>query len=945
MLEDRSFELRTLDDVLGAASTGSGTSAVVSGPIGIGRSELLDTLAEGESADVFRVLRAVGSPMEEDHAFGVVRQLFDLVLDEASPATLGRWWAGTRADVEPLFADGAALPDTSSLSADRWEAVLHGLATMTCRMGADRPTLLLVDDLHWADDASLAWLNYLAKRVSDTRVAIVATVQEGSIAAERQPVREFVGSADHSVRPGALSVAGVVALVDRWFGEPGDDAFVLACREVTGGNPLFVTEVLAELAALGHRPTAEQAPAARRSRPAALRERLPRYLACLGSAQLRLIRAAALLHETVDAGLARSVAGLEAPVCDESERGLRRLGLLTYDLPYRFTHPSVREAVAESMTAAEEDELRVRAARLLHADSQQVETAAEQLTLVAAPQGRWAVGVLRQAARTALAAGRPEAAAAYLRRALLDTPADGGERGALLACLGIAEREFDPSAAVRHLIQAVPLQSSPGERAAVAARLSPMVIGNSLPHVRERLRLTATDLGPPDRLPGPLREVALSLEARCLYLDLTERPLLEAGAERLRALGPDVPLDTVAERELAAVLLYAAVLTGRTTAREAARLSERILEREPATPDHVHSALPLVVFTLAAADAPDLVAPWLERAGGSGRGPAGPSAHPLGLVEEAWLLRASGKPAPALARALEAVEAGGVGLEHCGPTALIAMGDLALETDDAGLAARLRQCLSLPGRQLSVTTPVERFLSGVEAAVGGDLGDGVQQIVSFGRLLERLGWNNPALIPWRAVAAELHWRSGEQEQALPLIEEVYGSALAWGAPATLGRVLRIRGEVQGGEEGVALLHESARMLEDSADRWELSKAHHLLGRQLQALSDPKAEEHLRYARELADECGMGRPARRVRTPAGPEPRTLVPATGTAVLTATELRVARLAARGRTNQEIARDAGVTSRAVEKALTKVYRKLGIQGRAGLTEALRPPADVPG
>ncbi|MDX2695314.1 AAA family ATPase [Streptomyces ipomoeae] len=947
MLVDRAFELRILDDVLGTAATGYGTSVVVSGPIGSGRSQLLDTLAERESADEFRVLRAVGTPMEEDHAFGVVRQLFDVVLDEASPATLDGWWEGIRADVEPLFADGAAMLETPSLPTDRLAAVLQGLTTMTCRMGADRPTLLLVDDLHWADEVSLAWLNYLAKRMSGTRVAIVAAVQEGSAAAERQPVGEFVSSADHTLQPGALSAAGVGALVTRWFGEAGDDSFVLACHEVTGGNPLFVTAVLAELAALGHRPTAEHAAAARRSRPVALRERLPRYLACLGSAQLRLVRAAALLHDTADAELTRSVAGLDAQVCDESARGLRRIGLLTYDPSYRFPHPSVQEAIAESMTAAEEEELRVRAARLLHVDSQQVELAAEQLTAVAAPQGRWAVGVLRQAARTALAAGRPEAAAAYLRRALLDASADGGDRGALLASLGTAEREFDPPASVRHLIQAVPLLASPGEGAAVAARLSLMAIGHGLPHVRELIRLTAADLGPPDRLSGPQREVALSLEARCRYLDLPKPAVLEASAERPRALSPDLPLDTVAERELAAVLLYEAVLTGRTTAREAARLSERILEREPATPNHVHSTLPLVVFTLAAADAPDRAAPWLELAGGRGQGPTTPSAHPLVLVEEAWLLKASGKPALAQARAREAVEAGGICPEHCGPTALIAMGDLALETNDNGLAGHLRQGVPFPSRQLSVTTPVERFLSGVETAVGDDPRTGVQQIVSFGRLLERVGWHNPALVPWRSIAADLHWRLGEREQAQDLIEEAYESALAWGAPAALGRVLRIRGGLREGEEGVALLHESARVLEDSADRWELSKAHHALGKRLRALSHPMAEEHVRYARELADECGMSRPARRVRT--GPEPQSPAPATGkgtgTAVLTATELRVARLAARGRTNQEIARDAGVTSRAVEKALTKVYRKLGIQGRAGLAEALGPLADGPG
>ncbi|MFJ5105230.1 AAA family ATPase [Streptomyces sp. NPDC088554] len=939
MLVDRAFELRILDGVLHAADAGSGTSAVISGPIGIGRSVLLDTLAERSSPTAFRVLRAAGSPMEEDHAFGVVRQLFDLAVDEAAPATLDAWWAGVRADTEPLFAEGSPLLDTVRLPSHRLRAVLHGLTTMTDRMSVDRPTLLVVDDLHWADEASLTWLNYLAKRVSGTRVAIVATVQDGSAAAERQPVREFGSGADCVVQPGALSVAGVRALVAERFGEPGADAFVLTCREATGGNPLFVTAVLAELAERGHRPTAEQTPAVARSRPAALRERLPRYLACLGPEQLQLARAAALLHDTADSELTRSVAGLDARVCGEAERVLRRLGLLTYNASYRFVHPAVRESVAESMTAAEEEELRIRAARLLHTESRQVERAAEQLTAVASPQGPWAVGVLRQAARTALSTGRPETAAVYLRRALLDASADGEDRGILLADLGTAEREFDPSASVRHLTQAVPLLASPGERAAVAARLSPMAISSGLPQLSELIRRTAADLGPTDGLPKPQREVGLRLEARCRYLELSEPAGLAANAERLQALGPGLSLDTAAEREVAAVLLYAAVVTGRTTAREATRLSKRILEREPATPDHVYSALPFVVFTLVAADAPDRVTPWLELAGAQRRGAAAPSPHPLLLVEEAWVLKASGKPTQAQARAREAIEAGGINQGRCGPTAVLVMAGLAMETNDCKLAGHLRQNFTPGSGSPLSSTPIERFLSGAEAAAKEDLRTAVQQIVSCGRLLERSGWRNSALMPWRCIAAELYWRLGEWDQAHHLIEEAYAPAVAWGAPAALGRVLRLRGTLRGGEEGLALLQESVQVLESSADRWELSKSHYALGRQLRSFPDSTAEEHVRYAHRLADQCGIRLPSERAGTGLGPRVPGRVAAT--AVLTATELRVARLAAQGRTNQEIAQDAGVTSRAVEKTLTKVYRKLSIQGRAGLIETLHPLA----
>ena len=85
-------------------------------------------------------------------------------------------------------------------------------------------------------------------------------------------------------------------------------------------------------------------------------------------------------------------------------------------------------------------------------------------------------------------------------------------------------------------------------------------------------------------------------------------------ADRLRSLGPMPDLDTTADRELITVLLHGATLTQRTTAAEAVPLAERVLQHEPATPDHIHTALPLLADILIASDSLATIGPWLESA-------------------------------------------------------------------------------------------------------------------------------------------------------------------------------------------------------------------------------------------------------------------------------------------------------------------------------------------
>ncbi|MFD0448183.1 hypothetical protein ACFQ10_46870 [Streptomyces indonesiensis] len=279
----------------------------------------------------------------------------------------------------------------------------------------------------------------------------------------------------------------------------------------------------------------------------------------------------------------------------------------------------VQDAVESSMTVAERERLHDAAAALMYHNGRPAELVAAQLLAVTSSDHPWAVEVLRAAADTALRRGAPRTAARYLRRALLDGSLTGEGRARLLIDLATAERGFDPAACERHISQAIPLLTTARLRAAAALRISPTIVGLGPPSVIDLLHQVAEDLGPAASLEGTARDVALRLEARLRHAGHEDPAELAAAVERLSVLGAEPPLLTSAERELTAVLLNAAVLTARWPAAEVSRLANRILEREPATSDQVHTPLPLVVIGLVAADSVRGSAPgwrWSSRRGG-----------------------------------------------------------------------------------------------------------------------------------------------------------------------------------------------------------------------------------------------------------------------------------------------------------------------------------------
>jgi DNA-binding CsgD family transcriptional regulator len=222
----------------------------------------------------------------------------------------------------------------------------------------------------------------------------------------------------------------------------------------------------------------------------------------------------------------------------------------------------------------------------------------------------------------------------------------------------------------------------------------------------------------------------------------------------------------------------------------------------------------------------------------------------------------------------------------------------------------------------------------------GELGQGLAEMLAVGERLEALGVRNPGHVPWRSHAALASLGLGDSETAHRLAWEDVKRARRWGAPRPLGIALRAAGLVEAGAEGLELLRESVDVLAASPARLERAKSLTELGSALRRANQrAEARGHLRDALELAQRCGALPVTERAHAEllaTGARPRRLV-LTGAASLTPSEHRVARMAAEGRTNREIAQALFVTPKTIEMHLSHVYQKLDIQARSQLARAL--------
>ena len=428
-LLERHEELAQIESALADARTGRGRFVVVEGPAGIGKTALLAAARTAAAEGGMRVLRSRATEMETNFAFGVVRQLFERPLVEASElerADLLQGAAGVAAGL--LGLPGAAPADAPpSSGVDPSFAILHGLYWLCANLAAVGPLCLVVDDAHWADAASLRYLAFLLTRLEELDAALVVATRpsEARTDAELLTAVTTDSSAD-AIRLAPLTRPAVAELLGAGLGRAPDPDVVDTCLRVTRGKPFLVREFAT---ALSEGSIGSDVRSVGRS----VRLRLLRLPEHAG----RLARALAILEQS-DLLQAARLAGLEELEAAEAADLLSTAGILEPGRPLTFVHPLVRDSIYSELSSAERAQGHRRAAQLLAEQPGAEARVAEHLLVSEPADDGWVVDRLVAAACEAGMQGAPESEAVFLRRALAEQ-APAGNRAALLLDLGMAE--------------------------------------------------------------------------------------------------------------------------------------------------------------------------------------------------------------------------------------------------------------------------------------------------------------------------------------------------------------------------------------------------------------------------------------------------------------------------------------------------------------------------
>jgi DNA-binding CsgD family transcriptional regulator len=216
-------------------------------------------------------------------------------------------------------------------------------------------------------------------------------------------------------------------------------------------------------------------------------------------------------------------------------------------------------------------------------------------------------------------------------------------------------------------------------------------------------------------------------------------------------------------------------------------------------------------------------------------------------------------------------------------------------------------------------------------AARGDVQGGQADMAALA--MRRARWNSDlTLVPALLVAPEL----GGASDAVRMRED----AASWATPRAIGMALRASGLEAEGERRIELLEEAAAVLAESPARLEHARALADLGASMRRAGPVEAARaSLRKALDAADACGAQPLVERARLElraAGARPRR-PRVSGVESLTASERRIAQMAADGLSNPQIAQALFVTKKTVEAHLGSVYRKLDIRSRAQLAGAL--------
>jgi DNA-binding CsgD family transcriptional regulator len=927
-LFERERELGVLERAIEYAAGGSAGLVLLEGQAGIGKSRLLAEVRGRAAERGMVVMFARGGELERDFPFGVVRQLYEPRLaEETVRGRVLRGAAGAAATVFGLSGDRPA----DDASGEWTFGALHGLYWLTVNLSSEAPLLLAVDDLHWCDRTSLRFLAYLTRRLEGLPILVVGTVRPSDPGSDEALLAEL--TSDPSARliaPGPLSAAAAAEVVRERLGEAVAPAFAEACHASTHGNPLLLTELLKALDAERVPPDEAHLGLVADLGPRAASRAVLLRLARLPGDAVSVARALAVLGDGADFAVVGALAGLDDEPVAAALRELVRAEILRPQPTLGFVHPLVQAAVYRDPAPGERELSHERAARLLLGLDAPPEQVAAHVVEMPRSGEDWVLEVLRAAANSAFAKGAPDVAIVSLRRALAE-PLSPHVRTELLFELGRAQA-----------LTSLPDSAEALRRAYDGAR-DPMIRG----HAADWLACTLNFLERPDEAAEIARRTALELPSDLddlgRQLEAGELLSLFFGArdddgERLERLRSHREIDATRGPGAKMLAAVAALEWAESAgpAEHAIALARAALRDETLVAADAGYLVVAAILPLALADLDEATEMWdAVRA----------EAHRSGFVftilaVQLWggytqYLRGELADAENELRAALATAAHwGVPTQRPWATAVLA--ELLVDRGAVADARALLDGTAYPRAGSDSAMLLDRAHARVLLAEGR-----AEEALARAEVLRgRAAWRrHPRYAPWRSLKAQALDRLARRDEAIGLAAEELEIAREWGSPGTIGRSLRVLGTIER-DDGIDHLEEACALLDRAPGRLERAKALAALGASLRRARRPtEAREPLRRALELADVCGAAALVGIIRAEiysTGARPRVTA-FRGVGALTASERRVADLAANGLSNRDIAQTIFVTPKTVEVHLSSAYRKLGIGSRRQLPTAL--------
>ena len=953
-LVGRAGELDSLARALAELDQGRSVATLLVGEPGIGKTRLLAEFGARADAEGHLVLSGSASELERDLPFSLFVDALDEYARGVEPGLIAPLEEDVQTELAHVFPSLTTLAGVQPVALQHERYRSHRAVRALLEQLASRQALvLLLDDLHWADPASVELLGALLRRPPSAPVLMALATRPLHVPERLSAALERARRAGQITRIelGALSIEEARELLRDAGNRVDPDVLYVE----SGGNPFYLQQLAR---ASGTTTVLDETSLAEIGVPATVAAALAEELGMLSDAHRLVLEGAAVAGDPFEPELAAAAAAVSEPAVMEALDELLKVDLLrTTDVPrrFRFRHPLVRRAVYEEAAPAWRLGAHERCAEALGARGAHASARAHHVERSAREGDAAAVAVLHEAGEEA-ARLAPASAAHWFAEALRLQPANAPaeERIELLfpraRALTAVGRYDESRSTLLEALEIVP-EDAHALRATLARACAGVETNLGLPdHAGERLTRALEEL--PDQASREAVALMLELMLNALWRTRHEEMHEAAGraVEAARRLG-DLPTTAAALAELAlAESLMGFADRADANHAEAAALVDSLSDDELA--GHLEAAtwlagVELYLDRYAEGEVHANRALAVARVTGQGQ------LFLLLVATLGGLLRQRGKLAESAELLDGGIEAARLlGNSHALRWTLLGRSAAALRSGDTDLALATAQ------ESVDLSQAAESSFHSSEGAA--DLAAALLEAGEAERavelLLESAGGEELALIAgsprarylevlargWlalgrraeaeRAAATARAWASAVQ---LPM-------AVAWAERASAAVELEGGDPARAAERALA----SAAAADEAGAPVESALSRLLAGRALAAAGDrARATAELRRAADDFGECGAlrycgetGRELRKLGHRIQQRTRPGGPA-GTALesLTERELQLTMLVVDRKTNPEIANELFLSPKTVETHLRNIFRKVGVPSRVELARAV--------